>query len=67
MDQRTKDCVRRMEMGDIACLPVVAYQRACQAFDQYSDRTFLSRLHDYRVMKVRKGMDPVTGQRWIRR
>jgi len=69
MDQRTRRCVRRMNLGDIASLPEVTYQRARQAWNWSipGDNYALIKLHETRQRYIRMvGMDPEVGQRWIR-
>lgn len=65
MDERTRACVRRMSLGDIGSLPECAFIRALEAFDRplTRDRHFLGRLQSYRLMLIRKGMDPIKGRR----
>ena len=67
MDQRTRQCVRRMKVGDIASLSEAAYCRARHAFDstRSEDRNSLNVIHNLRMLWIREGMDPNKGQRWF--
>jgi len=61
MDQRTRQCVRRMKLKDIANLPEPAYQRALMAFTE--DEATLNSIYGLRLNLIQDGLHP-GGWRW---
>jgi len=66
VDERTRNCVRRMRLGDIASLPMEAFCRAMQAFDREMDLFTVNRISCLRGIYVNCGMDSDKGQSYLR-
>ncbi len=65
MDSRTRACVRRMELEDIASLPEHVYRRALVAFDNPQGRpATLNVIYGLRLRLIQDGLHPVYGTRW---
>ena len=70
MDQRTRQCVQRMQPEDIASLPEATFKCAMRLYHYGTGARNGAKRAKVNLLRrrfINAGMDPDRGQQWIRR